>query len=121
MTSCFIIDLDSARKRLRGGQLRPKPPPKILATLKLAQEWSNRLEAGGVNRADLAREHQISRARVTQVLKLLTLHPTILDWVREHPRQASEHRLRPLLNLPAQHQMVEAARRLSGFGASETA
>ncbi len=121
MMSCFVIDLESARKRLRGGQMQPKSPPKILATLRLAEQWRDRLAVGEVNRADLAREHQISRARVTQVLKLLELHPTILDWVREHPREASEHRLRPLLNLPPQRQLVEAPRRLAGFGAPETA
>ena len=119
--SSFVIDLDSARKRLSGGHLQAKRPPKILATLRLAEEWRDRLAAGGVNRADLAREHQISRARVTQVLKLLNLHPSILAWVREKPRLASEHRLRPLLNLPLQQQMVEAERRVPGFASRETA
>ena len=119
--SCFVIDLDEARKRLRGGHIPPKHPPKILATLDLAERWQARLDAGGVNRADLAREHQVSRARVTQVLKLLNLHPTILRWVREHPRAGSEHRLRPLLDLSPRAQLLEAEGALAGFATRDTA
>lgn len=86
-----------------------------MATLDLAESWQARLDGGGVNRADLAREYLVSRARVTQVLKLLNLHPAILRWVREHPRSGSEHRLRPLLDLPGREQLREAERVLAGF------
>lgn len=85
--------------------------PKILDTLDLAEAWRARLEAGDVNRADLARENGVSRARVTQVMALLDVHPRILEWVRESPGAVSERQLRPLMRLP-QRQQLRTAREL---------
>jgi len=80
------------------GRSRASGRPKILDTLDLAEAWRVRLETGEVNRADLARENGISRARVTQVMAILNVHPQILEWMRENP--VSERRLRPLMRLP---------------------
>jgi hypothetical protein len=38
-----------------------------------ATEWHNRIESEGICRADIAREEDITRARVTQLMKLLDL------------------------------------------------
>jgi len=113
LRSTFVIDLGEARKRLRGGGLGEEARPKILETLELAEAWERRFRRGGVNRADLAREHGVSRARVTQVLKLRQLHPELVAWVRENPGLVSERRLRPLLEMAPAAQL-RAARAL-GF------
>lgn len=116
--SSLVIDLERARNRLRGGRSRAKRRPKILETLDLAEAWQRRLEAGGVKRADLAREHGVSRARVTQILKLVRLTPELRDWVRAHPMLGAERRLRHLLNMTPQGQRA-AARKL-GFDMAES-
>jgi len=41
--------------------------------LRKAIEWGRRVESEGICRADIAREENISRARVTQLMKLLDL------------------------------------------------
>lgn len=66
------------------------------------------------NRAELARLHGISRARVTQVLALRSLHPELVRWLRDlvdtAPQQVpSERRLRALLRVPGPEQLRAAA------------
>ncbi len=90
-----MIDLGEARKRLRPAGLDEAKRPKILDTLDQAEEALRRIEAGGVNRADLAREWGVSRARVSQLVKLAGMHADVIAWVRTH---ATELRIgeRPL-------------------------
>ena len=60
----------------------PKEPrtPRIVETLRKAIEWRRQLDAGEVaNQASIARIEGITRARVTQVLMLLRLAPTIQE------------------------------------------
>jgi len=77
-----VIDLGKACERLRGGDAAVSRTPRLLASLALADELRARLDAGGVSRAELAREHGITRARVTQLLALLSLPAEVLDWIR---------------------------------------
>ena len=77
--------------------------------LRQAEDWKRLLDAGGVNQADLARLHGLSRARVTQSLNLLKLHPSILEYIR-HPASGSDLRLterkvRPLIRLTPDEQL----------------
>jgi hypothetical protein len=72
------------------------------------------------NRAELARRHGITRARVTQLLNLLELDPAILDFVRrtaeEVPSRAVRERmLRPLLHVIGVSQLELARTALPGF------
>jgi hypothetical protein len=62
------------RQRLREAlnQHRSNHPPIREALLKAAT-WENRIEVEGVCRADIARQEGVSRARVTQLMHLLTL------------------------------------------------
>jgi hypothetical protein len=74
-------------------------------------EWSQ---------ADLARLYGVSRARVTQVLLLLKLHPAILGFLRglplgPHARLYTERRLRPLLHLEPHSQLRLATVVLKDF------
>src|SRR5437667_2369224 len=76
----------------------------------LARAWHRALGDGECpSRADLARQLGVSRARVTQVLGLLSLAPEVLDAIAALgdplPRPiVTERLLRPLLKLPASEQ-----------------
>ncbi len=77
-----------------------------------------------VNQADLARLYAVSRARVTQVLLLLKLHPAILDFLRglppgPHARLYTERRLRPLLHVEPRSQLRRASLVLKDFAVRE--
>jgi hypothetical protein len=110
-----VVDLACARERLRKSAGGKKRVPRVHERLAIAERWNERLAAGGVTRADLAREHGVSRARVTQVLKLLGLHPGIRAYVAAYPEMASEYRLRPLLALSSSEQLSCARVSLRGF------
>ena len=60
----------------------PRPgvprPPNVVALLQQATAWRESLDSGQIpNQAAIARQEGISRARVTQILNLLTLPPEI--------------------------------------------
>ncbi len=82
----------------------PKAP---VHPLKKALEWQAMLSANpDLNRADIARINGISRARVTQVMKLLELDSTILEYVKNlsEPREMrffSVRRLRSVVEQPS--------------------
>ncbi|MGH7437356.1 MAG: hypothetical protein ACRENE_16890 [Polyangiaceae bacterium] len=114
-----VIDFYEARKRFRTREKAREPPP-IQRTLALAEEFRRQLDAGGVNQAYLARRHGLTRARVTQVLNLLRLHPAILDFLRVMPPGPragllTERRAGPLLQLEPTDQLNKARDLLPGF------
>jgi hypothetical protein len=81
---------------------------------------------GGVNQSGLAHLHGLTRARVTQVLNLLKLHPAILHFLRAmrpgpHARLFTGRRVRPLLPLDPAVQAREAKTLLPGFVPLRTA
>jgi transcriptional regulator with XRE-family HTH domain len=70
---------------------------------------------GGLNQADLARKLGVTRARVTQVLRLLDLAPEVShDLTRLGDplpcKVVSERALRPLVDLPLREQKRRATR-----------
>jgi len=72
------------------------------------------------NRADLALRLGTTRARITQVLSLLRLHPDILEHVRSLPagtpsRLVTERSLRPLTRLSFEEQLKLGRSVLPGF------
>lgn len=102
-----------------------KVPP-VVGHLQLAERFQSLLDSGEApNRAWLARHHGLSRARVTQLMSLLLLHPDILDYVRILPagtpeRLVTEKKLRRLVRLPFARQLKEAAKCVAGFPVHET-
>lgn len=107
-----MIDLARARKRLRSAEPETSRGSRLVASLALATALKARLEAGGVNRAALAREQGITRARVTQLLALLSLPAEVIAWIREggaHETRLSERRLRPLLGRSPAEQLRAVA------------
>jgi hypothetical protein len=86
--------------RARGpktGMVPPHPveharPPRVTCLLALAHRFETLVQSGEVkDYADLARVGRVSRARVSQILKLLLLAPSIQEHIlRLQPRTAGE-------------------------------
>lgn len=95
--------------------------PKVVADLAMAERFQGLLDAGeATNRADLARRFGLTRARVTQLMDLLKLHPTILAYARALPpgtptRLITERGLRVLVRMPPRKQLTMAKTMVSGF------
>jgi hypothetical protein len=113
--SPFVFDLNFERKRRETRLLRP---PRIGQLLDQAVEFQRLLDSRAVRfRADLARRSGLSAMRVTQILALLKLAPSVVAWIRSLPpgtpdRMVTERALRALTALPPRKQ-VEAALRLN--------
>jgi len=107
----FSSQLLKARQRLK---IKPRRVYRNPVTL--AWEWQAALENGDCSsKADIARMLGISRARVSQVLRLLRVSPEILDKIAAigdpMPRPiVTECRLRPIVELPPveQKRSIEA-------------
>ncbi|WP_136933002.1 hypothetical protein [Polyangium fumosum] len=89
----------------------------------LAAEFQNLLDTGDVrSRTELAERFELTRARVTQLLNLLSLAPEVIAFVRALPpgtpaRQVTERGLRRLTSLPVAKQIARAKACLPGFAA----
>ena len=72
----------------------------------LAMEWQRVLDSGQCESLSaLARHFRVSRARVTQIMNLLSLSTDVIDIIRSlgdpiNSPVVAERRLRPLLSLP---------------------
>lgn len=95
------------RKRLEVGAEPPPPPeriPRVARLLALAHHWRGLIRDGTVrDQADLARLVGVSRARVTQVMRLLDLAPDIQEAVLdgEVDGPGAELALRAIADEPA--------------------
>jgi hypothetical protein len=116
--AAFIFDLASARKRRESQQwLRPR----VVQLLEQAAEFHCLLESGAVRfRADLARRCGLSAMRITQILALLKLAPSIVEWIRSLPpgtpeRMVTERALRAITQLPRRRQVKVAMSMIPAF------
>ena len=87
------------RKHLRCGirtrAKAPDPIPRVARVLALAHRWNDLVHSGGIrDRAELARLVGVSRARVTQVMRLLDLAPDIQEVVLDAEYVGPEKALR---------------------------
>ncbi|MBS2011440.1 MAG: hypothetical protein JST00_00900 [Deltaproteobacteria bacterium] len=86
-----------------------------------AEKFQRLLDTGKArNRAELAQRFRLTRARVTQLMNLLKLHPAILAYVKSLPpgtpsRMVTERRLRFLVGQSPQRQLVDARALVPGF------
>jgi hypothetical protein len=103
----------SARFELPWADRKPKAQPSYYTNpLALAQDWHQRLETGqAATRADLARQLGVSRAHVTQVLRLLNLSPEAKEAILSlgnpiESRVIGQHALRSLVRLPGDEQRI---------------
>jgi hypothetical protein len=87
-------------------QVIPPKAPRILAMLALATEFQRLLATGEVrNRADLARRFLLTRARVTQLMRLLMLAPEVVAHIEKLHLAITERAVRPVLDAPPAQQL----------------
>jgi hypothetical protein len=116
--SPFVFDLDFERKRRETRRLRR---PRIVDLFEQAVEFQRLLDSGALRfRAELARRSGLSAMRVTQILALLKLAPSIVVWIRSLPpgtpdRTVTERALRTLTALAPEAQVEVALRRIPVF------
>ena len=115
--------VDTVSFRLQTGPTTPqeqipaKAPPPRTPAIDVALAFQKLLDEGVVNsRAELARRFGMTRARVTQILNLLELPPSVVDSLSALPAEARAHyterQLRCIVGLPTEWQQVKAFERL---------
>jgi len=113
--------LDCGRKRIDGERRyrfpwdEPPEPPRLVSPRKrrrpnpvsIAREWRRTMEERGESRAELARRLGVTRARVTQVLKVLDLDPVVLACVERNPDpRITERALRSIVHRSPHEQLT---------------
>ncbi len=81
----------------------PQPVPRLARLLALAHKWEGLVRRGEVQSyADIARRRGLTRARVTQIMKLLLLAPRIQEAILdpEGSHSISESTLRDIAREP---------------------
>jgi len=79
--------------------------PRIIETIQRARRWREQIERGEVkNAAQLARDHGVTRARISQVMALLRLAPEVMAYIddldgSEGCRHLTERRVRTIARL----------------------
>jgi hypothetical protein len=110
-------------QRIFDGGAEPLEFPPIGKMLDRAEEIKRQLDAAdGSSRAGLARRLHLTRPRVTQLMKLLDLHPTIRAYIKSLPpgtpeRMVTERGLRVLVEKPQAQQLRVAMVAVKGFRA----
>lgn len=90
----------------RAESQKPPKQPRILPTLTLARQFQGLLDNGAArNRAALARRFTLTRARVTQIMKLLKLSPEVIAYIENYRPAVTERALRPMLTAPPDQQL----------------
>ena len=108
-------------QRMLEGKPRHLEVPPIRRMLDRAEEIKGLLDAAdGSSRAGLARRLHLTRPRVTQLMKLLDLHPKIRDYIKSLPpgtpeRMVTERGLRVLMDKPLDTQLSLAGGSIRGF------
>jgi hypothetical protein len=98
----------------------PTEPPLIVKLLAKAEAWRVDLDARRVkNRSALAARERTSTVRVTQILRLLELDPSIQAWIRSLPpgtpaRYVTERQLRGIAMMSAAVQIAAVRQRWPG-------
>jgi len=113
----FLLSLVAASKRPDF----PALPPPIVRILEEVETFDILIREGKIaSRAQLAWKMGFTRARITQLMGLLKLHPAIKEYVRmlppgTPPRLVTEKGLRPLTFLNHKEQLHRAPSLLPGF------
>jgi hypothetical protein len=62
----------------------------VIKTLNLARRWQDMIDKGEVkNASQIAADQRLTRARVSQVMKLLQLAPEIIEYIDDVDRSNS--------------------------------
>ncbi|MFO0974426.1 MAG: hypothetical protein U1A27_13440 [Phycisphaerae bacterium] len=123
----FEVDLKPIQRRIEPAQVSasPAPPPPGTVALLLAHQIARAIAAGQIrDSADAARQLGWSRARVTQIMRLLRLAPAIQEWLLTAPAEqmarVSERRLRAIAGLPLHDQQQRPREQLLAERATAT-
>ncbi len=132
--TCYIVELSAYRQKKRAeakakrGSVRsstpaklPKTtPPRVVGLMEKAHQFRQLLDDGeAANRAELARLDGVSRARITQIMKLLWLAPEIQDAIVCLPpgtpeRLVTERKLRPIVEMDNAADQIAAFLEMTG-------
>jgi hypothetical protein len=99
--------------------LREPRTPRVAELLRKAIEWKGLLETGQVSsQAEIARQEGLTRARVTQILSLLSLTPEIQQYILSMPIMAerpvvTERSLRPISSIDDPRRQTEEFKELA--------
>ena len=104
----------------QGNLKQPAGPktPRVIELLRKAIEWRRQIDAGEVrNQAEIARQEGITRARVTQVMRMLHLAPEIRENILSTPNAirrppVTERALRPIAAISEEHEQIREFHRL---------
>lgn len=100
---------------MSSSKVKKKSPPGP-HPLQIAKKFQNQLDAGSVNKAELARKHGMSRARVTQIMNLLKIESKIkeeiLNMSQPEQRYFTERKLRKIARLSSPKKQLQAFDRL---------
>jgi hypothetical protein len=92
-------------------EIKKKSPP-APHPLNIAKQFQQQLETESVNKAELARRHGMSRARVTQIMNLLNLESRIkeeiLNMSQPEQRYFTERKLRKIAGLSSAKKQLQA-------------
>jgi hypothetical protein len=94
--------------------LREPRTPRVAELLRKAIKWKGLLETGRIpSQAEIARQEGLTRARVSQILSLLSLAPKIQKYILLMPATANmpvvtERSLRPITCIEDHRQQMEA-------------
>jgi len=104
----------------KSNSLKTKPSSKVKKKspagphpLHIAKKFEKQLEAGSVNKAELARRHGMSRARVTQIMNLLNLESRIKEEILNMPDREQWYFTESFEKSPGFHRLKSKYRRLS--------
>ena len=119
-----LVVSNPAKRPARPPPEEPKPPewPRIVRLLALAREWQAQIDRGEIRtRADIAERSGLHPYRVSNILCLLRLHPTILEHIEGMKvgtpnAHLNERWLRPISRLPQPDQLDAMSERLSAGG-----
>ena len=91
-----------ARKVLAEGEPRKdsKSVPRIARLLALAHKWEGMVRRGEANHGQLARQHGLSGARVSQICGLALLCPELQESILEERKAPTKRLLQELAVLP---------------------
>ena len=91
------------RKRIREhGPVVPCGPSPAAKALVRAMEWQKVIEAEGIDRAEIARRNGYTRARVTQLMKLVHLPDEVRAGVKAGDESFAGWSIRQAIELAAQ-------------------
>ena len=119
----FQIDITPIRQRMRKQDANiPRPLPKLTAALLLGHQIEQLIRAGELrDYADAAAHTGLSRARISQLVRLTLLAPNIQEAILSLERTLPERLVRPIVGQPDWERQWQVWAQLPGISAKRPA